>query len=92
MRRNAAMIAALGLMLSVPGTVTAAMVESLPKPRRQNGPHDLTDSDRENLAAAQAKRERRALKLESKPAAQDATTEAGKLSEALRPNQSGESS
>ena len=65
------MISALALALSTPGIAEAAQ-HTFPlaggprvnpsRSRRKKEPHELTDADRENLAAAQAKRERRALK------------------------------
>lgn len=38
-----------------------------PPPRKPTAPHELTDTDRANLAAAQAKRERRALRGATNP-------------------------
>lgn len=66
MRRNASMYAALALALASPVALEAARLLSRrdpldPLPPRK--PRVLTDSDRENIAAAQRKRERRALRM-----------------------------
>ena len=63
MKTRTHIMAALALALSAPGVAEAAQhtfPDAIPKPPRK--PRDVTDSDRENIAAAQRKRERRALR------------------------------
>lgn len=78
-RLNAAVIlAAVGLSLAdVPNTELRRRVDSLPDPPQpprdppppQKSRHPLTDSDREQLAAAVERRNRRALKRQQEPSA-----------------------